>query len=261
MNGKGVVLVTGATSGIGRAFATALAGAGHQIVLVARDEARLQELAEELPSGPHEVLSSDLSTDSGCMAVAERLDRDDVPIELLVNAAGIGTNEMFPGASLEQEEQQLAVNVRAVLRLSWTAARAMRRRRSGSIINIASTAAFWSTGTYAASKSWVVFASEGLIAGLADTQVRVLCVIPGFTRTEFHSRSAVDNSGVAGWLWLTPDQVAAEALSALDAGRTHCVPGRQYRALLPLVKALPWRARRAILRRLAPLSASTEDRR
>ena len=259
MNGAGAALVTGASSGIGRAFAIQLAERRWSVILVARDGERLRKLAETLPGGPHELLAADLATVEGCADVAERLGRDDAPVDLLVNAAGLGTTDVFPHVSLEQEETQLAVNVRAVLRLSWAAARAMRGRGRGGIVNIASTAAVWSDGTYAASKAWVVAATEGLAMSLRDVPVRVLCVIPGFTRTEFHDRSSVDSTGVQPWLWLTPQQVARESLAALDQGRSTCVPGRQYRVLVRLVRLLPAGGRHAVLCRLAPLAPRSEE--
>lgn len=222
-------------------------------MLVARDVDRLGQLGDTLPAPAVEVIAADLSTEQGCHAVMSRLDGDDDAIDMLVNCAGIGTNGSYPNVALEQEESQLQVNVAAVLRLSWAAARAMRRRGHGSIVNVASTAAIWSTGTYAASKAWVVAATDGLAAALADDPVDVLCVIAGFTRTEFHDRSGVDNSGVRPWLWLDPDTIVRDSLAALGAHRTRCTPGRQYRALVPIVSRLPVSARRALLRRLAPL--------
>ena len=110
------------------------------------------------------------------------------------------------------------------MRLSWAAAGAMRRRERGAIVNIGSTAAIWSVGTYAASKAWVAKATQGLSVALESTPVRALYVVPGFTRTEFHSRSNVDNSGVRSWLWLTPETVAAETLAALDAAAQVACP-------------------------------------
>lgn len=249
-----VVLVTGASSGIGRAFAFELARQGRRVVLVARDQERLRGMADELPGGPHEVLAADLASKAGCDAVAARLEAADSPVDLLVNAAGLGTAEAFPRASLEREEAQLAVNVTAVMRLSWAAARSMEERRGGAIVNVASTAAIWSAGTYAASKAWVLKASEGLAEQTRGSGTRVICVIPGFTRTEFHDRARVDNREVAGWLWLTAETVARESLAALERGEERYVPSRRYRVLTATVGLLPAAARRAALRRVARLS-------
>lgn len=253
MSAEPTALVTGASSGIGRAFAEILAARGHPVVLVARDAERLRTLAERLPGRGHDVLAADLSTPAGCATVAARLEDDRRPVGLLVNAAGVGTGDALPRVELAAEEAQLDVNVRAVMRLCWSASRAMTRRGDGAIVNVASTAALWSAGTYAGTKAWVLLATEGLRAALDDTPVRVLCVIPGFTRSEFHVRSGVDNSGVRPWLWLAPERVAGEALDALAAGRGTCVPGRRYRALLAVVRPLPPRLRRAVVRRVARL--------
>ena len=245
-------VVTGASSGIGRAFAVELARRGWRVVVVARDEGRLAALAREL-NGEHEVLAADLATAAGCDAVARRIDDDERPVTLFVHAAGIGTAQSFPRAPLDAEETQLALNVTSTLRLAHAAAHSMERRGRGAIMTIASTAAVWSTGTYAASKGWVVAATEGLAQSLAATPVRVVCVVPGFTRTEFHARSRVDNSGVRSFMWLTPQRVVDEALAALDEGRTICIPSRRYRVLVTVARLLPPRGRRALLRRLATL--------
>lgn len=246
-------LVTGASSGIGLAFARELAASHDALVLVARDEQRLRRIAAELPGQGHEILPADLASEEGWETVARRLEQDDAPVDVLVNAAGRGTWGSYPDVALGDEEAQLNLNVTAVLRLSWVGARAFRRRGGGGIVNVSSTAAVWSTGTYAATKAWVLRATEGLAAAVEGDSVAVVCVLPGFTRTEFHERSGVDNSGIPSWLWLDPRQVARQSLQALSERRTVCIPGWQYRLLLPLVGALPMRSRRWLLRRVAPL--------
>jgi short-subunit dehydrogenase len=153
----------------------------------------------------------------------------------------------------------LRVNVDAVLHLSYSAAHVMRSRGHGGIINVSSTAAYWSAGTYAASKAWVLSATLGMRTQLEGTGVRVLAVAPGFTRTEFHTRSATDATGVQPWLWLEPGQVVAESLAALGANRAVCIPGRRYRALVEVVRHLPPGGRRSVLRQLAPLRGVTTE--
>ena len=246
-------LVTGATSGIGREYAIRLAERGWSIVAAARDAGRLEDLCAGLAGSGHETLVVDLATAEGMDRAADRLCDDARPVSLLVNAAGSGTTAPFPDAPLEEEVRMLRVNVDAVLHLSHAAAHAMRARGQGAIVNISSTAAYWSAGTYAASKAWVLSATLGLRTQLDGTGVRVLAVAPGFTRTEFHARSATDASGVQPWLWLDPAEVVAESLDALAADRAVCIPGRRYRALVETVRHLPPGGRRAVLRRLAPL--------
>jgi len=240
----GLALVTGATSGIGRAFARELHRRGWRLVLVARDRARLDAVAAEL--GGAEVLVADLATSAGRARVIARLGS----VDLLVNAAGCGTTHRFPDEELAAERAMLDLNVTATLLLSHAAA----RRRVG-IVNVASTAAIWSTGTYAASKAWVLAATRGLADAVRPAGVSATVVVPGFTRTEFHARSGTDAGGVRAWLWLTPGQVACEGLDAWAAGRTVCVPGRAYRVILPLARALPDGPRSRLLRMLTSTPA------
>ncbi|MGA0068202.1 MAG: SDR family NAD(P)-dependent oxidoreductase [Miltoncostaeaceae bacterium] len=254
-----IALVTGATSGIGREYAIRLAERGWSIVAAARDAGRLEALCAGLSGDGHEALVVDLSTNEGMEQAAQRLRAVSQPISLLINAAGSGTSAPFPEAPLEEEVQMLRVNVDAVLHVSYAAAHAMRERGQGAIINISSTAAYWSAGTYAASKSWVLAMTLGLRAQLHDSGVRVLAVAPGFTRTEFHARTSTDASGVQPWLWLDPDEVVTQSLEALAADRAVCIPGRRYRALVEAVRHLPPGGRRAVLRRLAPLRGTQRD--
>ena len=241
-------LVTGATSGIGAEFARQLRARGYDVVLVARDVARLRAMAAEL--GGAEVLPADLGTDIGCTKVAERLERPD--IDLLVNNAGIGTYVPFGAGALEVEERQLDVNVRAVLRLSHAAVRAMTGRGSGRIVNVSSVAGFVpraSNATYAASKAWVTQFSEGLALQLADAGVAVTAVCPGFVRTEFHQRAQADMSHVPERMWLTAEAVVREALDDAFAGRTISVPTRRYQAMVLAARVLPRPVLRAVMKR------------
>jgi short-subunit dehydrogenase len=237
-------LITGATAGIGAEFARRLAAQGHDLVLVARDEDRLEATAADLRhrfGGGVVVLPADLAERDQCARVEARLADRDRPVDLLVNNAGFGTGHRFSRGQLADEERQLDVLVRAVLRLSHAAVGGMVERRHGGIVNVSSVAAWTPTGTYSAAKAWVTTFSEGLDAELAGTGVRVVAVAPGFTRTEFHARAGMDMSRVPGWLWLDADQVVRAALAALGTRRTVVVPGRQYRLLAGLARHAPSR--------------------
>ncbi len=157
--------ITGATAGIGQAFAEELASEGSDLVVVARDTGRLEALAERLADehGIHvEVLTADLSTDDGCTLVMQRLADGDRPIDLLVNNAGFGVNQAFVAGSLADEERLLDVLVRATLRLTHAALPGMVQRGRGHVINVSSVAGWVPMGTYSAAKSWVTVFTEGL---------------------------------------------------------------------------------------------------
>jgi short-subunit dehydrogenase len=248
-----IALVTGATAGLGAEFARQLAGQGHDLVLVARDVARL-EAAQKVLSAEHgvtvEVLPADLTSDDGCAAVRARIEGGD--IDLLVNNAGMGAYASFGAADLEREEFQLDLNVRAVLRLAHAAVRAMSARGSGRILNVSSVAGFVPRGgnaTYSASKAWVTMFSEALAVQLAGTGVTVTAVCPGFTHTEFHERANADMSKVPDRMWLEAADVVREGLADTFAGKPISVPSRRYRVLVSATRSLPRPVLRAVMAR------------
>ena len=245
-------LVTGATAGIGAAFARQLAGRGNDLVLVARDEARLESKAQQLRSyGVQvDVLPADLADDAGCALVEQRCAEG---VDLLVNNAGLGTKGAFHEVPVEEEEHMLRLNVRSVLRLTHAALPPMLARRSGAIVNVSSVAGFTPGGraaTYSASKAWVTNFSESLHLQYAPDGVRVLALCPGFTRTEFHSRAEMDVTGIPDRLWLDADDVVRTALSDLDKGRSLSVPGAQYKAIVAATRVIPSSVQRTVTRRL-----------
>jgi hypothetical protein len=244
-------LVTGATAGLGAEFARQLAAGGDDLVLVARDEARLASTARTL--GQHgvevETLPADLSTVAGCDRVAARIVSMSDPVDTLVNNAGIGMYRAFGGVGLDVEERMLDLNVRAVLRLTHAAVRVMTGRGAGQIINVSSVAGFVPRGgnvTYSASKAWVTMFSEALALQLAGTGVRVTAVCPGFTRTEFHERAETDMSKVPDWMWLDPPEVVAQGLADARRGKPVSVPSARYKVLTGAARYTP----RPLLRRV-----------
>ncbi len=232
-------LITGATAGIGAAFARRLAADGFSLVLVARDAARLSASAGELRKRygvAVEVLPADLSLDEGVTKVEERLRRG---VDLLVNNAGFGHPGAFLDVPVDEEVTMLRVHCEAVLRLTLAALPGMRARGRGAVINVASVAAFFTRGTYSASKAWVVNFSESVAAEAGDRDVRVMALCPGFVRTEFHRRAAMDVSGIPGFLWLSADRVVAEAMRDLARGRRVSVPSARYKAIVSIGKLVP----------------------
>jgi len=226
-----VALVTGASAGIGRAFAQALAARGNDLVLVARDSSRLEQLAAEL-TATHgldaEVLAADLLTPEGLAAVEARIADVDHPIDLLVNNAGFGTFGRFVELDVDREVQEVELNVVALLRLTHAALRAMEPRRSGAILNLASLAAYQpapSSATYAATKAFVHSFTHAVHEEARGTGVHVMLVCPGYTHTEFHDRAELGPTDLPEFVWQSADEVVAAALRDLDRGRAVSIPG------------------------------------
>jgi short-subunit dehydrogenase len=231
MTERRTALVTGATAGIGAAFARELAREGLALVLVARNAERLEALAAELPV-PAEPLVADLSTAEGCDAVAARLTDPGRPIDLLVNNAGRSLNQSFLRSTVELEEELLRLNVHAVMRLTLAALPVMVERGRGDIINVSSVSGFAALmpgSTYPASKAWVINFSESQALLVHGRGVRVMALCPGYTRSEFHERAGIDVAGTPSWIWLEADAVVRAALKDLRRGRMVSVPDWKYK--------------------------------
>lgn len=236
-----VALITGPTSGLGEGYARRFARDGHDLVLVARDERRLNDLAGELVAThgiKAEVCVADLSlaADRACVA-----DRVAAGVQVLVNNAGFGTSGEFWTAEPVVLQRQLDVNVTSVMQLTRAALPPMIAAGRGTVLNIASVAGLLPGrgSTYAASKAWVVFFSEGLANGLAGTGVGVHAICPGFVHTEFHQRAGIDMGSLPGPLWLDVDDVVAESLADVAKGKVVSIPGLQYKALTTLGRIIP----------------------
>lgn len=246
-----IALITGATSGIGKAFAVRLANQGWDLILVARDEQRLAELGNALAetySIRATPVAADLSTGDGCDLVAARIQA--TSLDLLVNNAGLSLNTPFLKSTVDKELYLLSVNVQAVMRLTHAALPGMVTRRSGNIINVSSVAGFAATmpgSTYPASKAWVTNFSESVALSVARHGVRVMALCPGFTRSEFHSRAGIDMSKTSEWLWLQAPEVVDTALRDLGKGRSVSVPNWKYKVLVGFMRHTPTR----LLRRFA----------
>jgi len=247
-----VALITGPTSGLGAGYARRFARDGYDLVLVARDIARLEDLATELRAANGvdvEILPADLSVAADRDTVVRRLAAG---VRVLVNNAGFGTSGEFWSADPVLLQRQLDVNVTAVMHLTRAAVPPMLEAGTGSVINIASVAGLLSGrgSTYSASKAWVVFFSEGLANGLAGTGVGVHAVCPGFVRTEFHERAGIEMASIPAPMWLTVDGVVSESLADIAKGKVVSIPGVQYKVLTGAGRLIPRGLVRAFTKRM-----------
>lgn len=236
-------LVTGATAGIGLEFARQLAARGDDLVLVARDTARLESVAADLRTSYRvgvEVLPADLTDAAQLATVEARLADRARPVDLVVNNAGFGLKERFLDNPVDVEQAQQDVLVRAVLRLTHAALGGMVERGHGGVINVSSVAAFLPRGTYSAAKAWVNSFSAWAHNEYAGQGVTVMALCPGFVRTEFHERLGVDrDSSAPKPLWLEADRLVREALADFDKGRAMSIPSKRYKAIVAASRVVP----------------------
>ena len=240
-------LVTGATSGIGESFTRLLAAKGFNLVLVARDEARLHERAAGLKQNfgaESVVIVADLATEAGCAKVEDYIRANE--IEVLINNAGFGINKAFTMSDLAKEEEVLKVLVRTPMRLMHVALPVMKERNSGVVINVSSVASFIAGGAYSASKAYLTVLSESLSTELSTTNIKVCALCPGFTRTEFHQRGRMKMAGLPNFMWLNSDVLVAKAWKDAISGKPVSIPGWQYKTLVGIISLLP----RTAVRRL-----------
>lgn len=245
-------LITGPTAGIGRQFALQLAARGHDLVLVARDETRLTELALQIDTdygSSCEIIPADLSNLAECAIVEKRLRDPNNPIDWLVNNAGLGLAQSFTESSLNDEQNLLDVLVRAPMRLTHEALPGMISRGRGKVIVVSSVAGWFTTGTYSAAKAWATVFCESIAAELDGTGVSITALCPGFVRTEFHERADMDISSLPARAWLKADEVVAAAIADANKGRVISVPSRRYQAVGAVARIAP----RSVVRKLSTL--------
>ncbi|MDA8297127.1 MAG: SDR family oxidoreductase [Actinomycetota bacterium] len=223
-------VVTGASSGIGEQFCRLLAARGVDLVLVARNKQRLNDLAEEL-SGRHkittEVCSADLSSDDDVAMVARRI-RDGGDIDLVVNNAGIGWYGQFADEPPTQIESMLGVNVMALTMLSRAALATMVPRRHGGLLNVSSTASAVPgprSAVYHAAKAYVTSLTEALHEEARPHGVHVTALCPGVTPTGFQQSAGCSRRALGALPHSDPAEVAAAGLRALGRNQAVCVPG------------------------------------
>jgi short-subunit dehydrogenase len=243
-------LVTGPTSGIGRAFAEAFAAHGLDLLLVSRDQQRLAAVAAQLTEQfgvTCEVHVTDLADRHALQALEEHI-RSATDIVAVVNNAGFGLAQGFGSSRTDDEQALLDTLVTAVMRICHAVLPQMLERDFGLVINVSSVAGWIAGGTYSAAKSWVTVFTEGLANEVRDTGVRVVAVCPGFVRTEFHVRAGVEVDGMPEFMWLSSEQVVRQTFRDLALGTVVSVASPQYQVLATALQLTPRSVIRSVSR-------------
>ncbi|MCP3760570.1 SDR family oxidoreductase [Streptomyces sp. TBY4] len=249
-------LVTGASSGIGAEFAEQLARSGADLILVARRESRLKQLADRLTEQYGtgvEILALDLGDEEELQVAADRLADRDRPVDLLVNCAGYGSTGYFSELPREPELHQIRVNVLAPVVLTHAAIGAMQERRHGGILNVSSIVAglpMPKSAVYGASKAFLGAFSESLHMEARASGVHVTTVRTGLVRTEFHEASGLDTSGLPKLAWLEPEQIVTPSLRAVAKGKAFVTPGAMNRTQPWFLGTMPRPVLQAMVKRM-----------
>ena len=235
-------LVTGATAGIGASYANLLAKEGFDLILVARDLPRLNQVAKELTKRfgvKTQCIKADLTKPSQLAKVEKRVADSKKPIDILVNNAGFGIKDSFTVSNLDKEQELLDVLVTAPMRLTHAVLPVMIKRNTGIIVNVSSVASFIAGGTYSAAKSYLTVFSESLHTELRGTNVKISALCPGFTRTEFHSRGRMKMTALPKFMWLDSDKLVSKSWKHANANRAISIPGWQYKILSAIARNAP----------------------
>lgn len=247
-------LVTGASAGIGTSIARELASRGTDLVLVARNEERLERLAQELGADhgvKTETLAADLIEPAPLREVEDRLRTGDPPIDLLVNNAGVGQVGRFEDLDIEGAQQQIALNVLAPIRLAHAALPRLHELQ-GAILNVSSVGGNQPVphmAIYAGTKAFMTSWSEALYEELRGTPVHVTALTPGFTRTDFADRADADRtaSRIPSLVWADPAAVARAGVAGVVSGRAVVTPGPLYRLSATVASATPTTVTRRVI--------------
>ena len=245
---KEVALVTGASAGLGVEFARRLSERGHRLVLVARRKERLEELAKEL--GNARAVAIDLSKKDAAANLLADLDAHGETVDLLVNNAGFGLIGRFVELDAKRLRQMIDLNVGTLTDLCRAVAPAMIGRRSGAILNVASTAAFQPgprMAVYFATNAFVLSLSEALHEELKPHGIKVSCLCPGPTRTEFGDVAGFGGNGLFDRVAMNPAQVVETGLKGLDANDAVVVAGWMNKVTAASTRFAP----RSVVRKIA----------
>jgi short-subunit dehydrogenase len=250
----GYALITGASSGIGYEFAKLFARDGKNIVVVARSQDKLEELKREIENKfgtSVKVLVKDLSNPISPQEIYSELEKDNFNVDVLINNAGFSVYGVFSETELQKELEMIQVNIASLVHLTKLFLSKMLERKSGKILNVASTGGFIPApfhAVYCASKGFVIDFSEALANELQGTGVSVTCLCPGATKTLFWDRGNYGNARAAK-MKMHDAAVPAEAgYTALGKGKVLAIPGLQYKLLPYLCRILPRKAQIRMMR-------------
>jgi len=238
-------LITGASSGIGESFAYELARQNYDLVLVARRQDRLDAVAakaNEIGASRTEIVAADLASPGAPLELRARLAAASIEVDYLINNAGFGTTGRFDRLPLEREIEEIQLNVSALVALTRLFLPSMIERRRGTIINVASTAAFQPIpymATYSATKAFVLSFTEAIGAEAAGTGVRILALCPGPVRTEFQAVAKNENALMPSFVYMDADTVVKQALRAVERGRRVRINGIMNSAGAVAVRLFP----------------------
>ncbi|NUU77314.1 SDR family NAD(P)-dependent oxidoreductase [Paenibacillus xylanilyticus] len=242
-------LITGASSGIGQAFALEMASKGNHVVLVARSESKLKQLAERIERTykvKAEVIVSDLSEAHSPQQIYDECKNRGIQVDTLINNAGFATHGRFEQVEGARQQEEIMLNVLAVMNMTHLFLPGMLRKRNGTIINVSSTAAFQPDpymAVYGATKSFVLSFTEALYEENRKRGVQFLALCPGATETSFFDVVNAEEASVGKRD--TPEHVVEVAMKALESGKPYAVPGASNYWTAQLSRILP---RRQILR-------------
>jgi hypothetical protein len=252
----GTILITGASSGIGRDLARQFASRAGVLILVARRKDRLERLKEELlarhPALGVHLLPCDLSDDESVGNALLRLASAFPAVDILINNAGLGDKNLFDRAGAERMEEILRVNVSAVVRFTHHCVPHMVAQRRGGIMNVGSGAGFIpmpGSAAYVGSKHFINGFSQNLSVDLSGTGVVVTQVCPGPVETEFNKVAGFERYSSAGWIGISSEQCAREAIRGFERGRFLVFPGKRFRLFMFAQSLLPASLKRRVLQR------------
>lgn len=232
-----LALVTGASSGIGEAFARRLAKDGYNLIIVARRKERLDTLSKELNKTygvTVESIGADLTVKEQLLVVEKRI-KETGGLDFLVNNAGLLFDGGFVDVDIEDHEQMMLLNMHACARLMRIALPDMIKRDKGTIINVSSIAGFLprpGNVNYGATKAYVTFLTDGVSQGLSGTGIKMQTLCPGLTRTELFRNQPSDRKEAPGFIWMSSEEVVTESFKALSKGKLICIPGLKNRVII-----------------------------